>query len=103
MWGAGSQTGPVVQSGTGLQAGVAVVGVGPVAQSAVGVAGQTLPLLFVWEEALGTVEHADALMEEAILLAACTERTAFQHRRLGGRFSATQGNYAKYPQSLRRG
>lgn len=77
MWGAGSQTGPVVQSGTGLQAGVAVVGVGPVAQSAVGVAGQTLPLLFVWEEALGTVEHADALMEEAILLAACTERTAF--------------------------
>lgn len=71
-----------MQSGPGLQAGVAVVGVGPVAQSAVGVTGQTLPVLFVLEEPPGTVEHADALVEEAILLTACTERTAFQHRRL---------------------
>lgn len=68
------QTLPVVQSGLGVRAFIAVIVVRSVAQIAVRVATQTLPLLFVLEEPLRTVYHAEALVEEVILLAACTEK-----------------------------
>lgn len=73
--GATSQTNSIVQRGPGVPAAVALVGVGPVAHGAVGVARRTLPPLRVLEETLGTVQHAQAVVEEAVLLAACTHPT----------------------------
>lgn len=55
MGGAGPQTCPSMQSGLGVQTGITVIAVRPVTQSAVRVATQTLPLLFVFKEPLGTV------------------------------------------------
>lgn len=71
--GAGGGAGAHVQRGLGVLAGVAVVGVRAVAQRAVGVAARTRPLLPVLEEALGTVGHTRSLVEEVMLLTACTE------------------------------
>lgn len=73
--GAASQTNSIVQRGPGVPAAVALVGVGPVAHGAVGVARRTLPPLRVLEETLGTVQHAQAVVEEAVLLAACTHHS----------------------------
>lgn len=72
---AGRQTRPVVQGGLRVGAVVAVVAARPVAQSAVGVAAQTLPPLLVLVEPLGTVRHTQALVQEVILLAACTKKS----------------------------
>lgn len=55
MGGTRSKTRPVVQGGLCVRAGVTVVAVWPVAQSAVQVALQTPPLLFVLKEPLRTV------------------------------------------------
>jgi len=71
MGGAGRQTGPIVQGGLGGQAGIAVIAVRPVTQSAVGVAMQTLSLLNVLKEPLRAVLHAEALVKKMILLTAC--------------------------------
>ena len=73
MGGAGGQTRSIMQSGLRLHTGVAVIVVRAVTQGAVGVATQTLPFLFVLKEPLGAVEHAQALVEKVILLAACTK------------------------------
>lgn len=98
--GAGYQTGAVVQGGLGVHAGITVVVVGPVAQSAVRVATQTLPSLFVLKEPLGTVEHTQALVEKVILLTACT-KNSFQCW-VGEQFSTSQWNCTKYPKVLDR-
>lgn len=75
MRGAGCQTRSIMQSGLRVCAGVTVIVVRAVAQNAVGVATQTLPLLVVLKEPLGTVEHTQALVEKVILLTACTENS----------------------------
>lgn len=75
MGGTRSKTRPVVQGGLCVRAGVTVVAVWPVAQSAVQVALQTPPLLFVLKEPLRTVQHAQALVEKVILLTACAKNT----------------------------
>lgn len=74
---AGSQTCSIMQTGLGVQTSITVIAVRPVAQSAVRVATQTLPLLFVFKEPLGTVEHAETLVEKMILFTACT-KSSFQ-------------------------
>lgn len=73
MGGAGSQTRSVMQTGLVVHAGIAVTAVRPVTHGAVRVTTQTLPSLFVFEKPLGTVWHAQALVEEVILLTSCTE------------------------------
>lgn len=75
MRGAGCQTCSIMQSGLRVCAGITVIVVRAVAQNAVGVATQTLPLLVVLKEPLGTVEHTQALVEKVILLTACTENS----------------------------
>lgn len=74
--GARCQTRPVVQRRLRVHAGVTVVGLGAVAQSAVRVATQTLPPLLVLEEPLGTVRHTQSLVQKVILFTACRRRTA---------------------------
>lgn len=64
------ETRSVVQSGLRVHAGITVVVVRAVAHGAVRVATQTLSLLFVIEEPLGTVQHTQALVEEVIVLTA---------------------------------
>lgn len=79
MGGAAFQTAPIVQSGHRVRTVITVIVVRAVTQSAVRVATQTLPLLFVLKESLRTVCHAQALVEKVILLTACT-KNSFQHR-----------------------
>lgn len=62
----------MVQSGLWVHTGAAVVTARPGAQSAVGVATQTLHLFFALEKSLGTVWHTQPLMQEMILFTICT-------------------------------
>ena len=71
MGGAGSQTCSVMQSGVGVSTGITVSAARAVTHSAVRVAAQTLPLLLALKEALGTVEHTQALVEVVVPLTAC--------------------------------
>lgn len=72
---AGRQTRSIVQRSLRVLTCVTVIAAWPVAQSAVRVATQTLPERFVLEEPFGTVQHAQAVVEEVILLATCEENS----------------------------
>ena len=89
MRGTGCQTGPAVQRGPGVHAVIAVIVVRTVAQTAVRVATQTLPLLFVLKEPLGTVDHTQTLVEKVIVLTACAHKNSFQ-RCVEEQFGTTQ-------------
>lgn len=79
MGGAVRQTRPIVQRGLSVRTGIAVVVVRPVARRAVGVTTHTRTFILVFEKPLRTVDHTEALVQEVMLLTACTKKSFELH------------------------